>query len=371
MPNSPENPYLTPQSVPATPRSSSAVALARKVRLTSQLAGLTWILMSIGLLTAINLIQSHCVHNLGIDDHVAYRENSWATVVAAGASLSWLLLSPTVLFRLRWGVWAGVFVGVIGIGALIVRVPQWLVDNCGHAAITGTLVLLGTAWIVITAVVMRRMNHKLSDAGIPNRWNPDRQPWPSLFKSQKVDGRIVRKYCNRIYLLGWSWIVCGTAWALLTFPAFLILPEELRPTVNDLMLMAVSQVATILVAIVWSALGLAILKRDSGALMMSACVAYATLSANVVNLLIPYQFPANYIDMAAIVFWLLVGIGAYLAVMTHLALSSRRQIALAQLPLTIAVDDLVDDPIYQLDQSASASLEPLTNEQMDRIIYGD
>jgi hypothetical protein len=77
-------------------------------------------------------------------------------------------------------------------------------------------------------------------------------------------------------------------------------------------------------------------------MVIGACLAYALVIFGGVNLAIPYDYPVNYTDMACIMLCLLLGIGAFQIVMSHLALRSKGRLVQAGLPEKVRLADLTE-----------------------------
>lgn len=323
---------------------------ARRLRLRTRLVGVSWAILSIAIYLAV-----YWMADLSLE---------WAVAISGfpligeerlyhDETVRWvepILWSPPLLFavgvvvalRFRWGVWVGVIGSAVAIFVVAMVSPLWALGGYWHALGTAAIFAGGMLWVLGSGLWVLRMFRALSHAGIPYRWNPNKEPWPCHYRDCETDGRIVQVYSRRVSRLGWSWIIFACILAALTIPAFLILPERFRPTAFDWAIIGVSQATTIAIAIICSILGLAVLRRSGRAILIGVCLAYAFVVVGGVNLAIPYDYPANYTDMACISLCTFVGIGAYLVVMSHVALTSRGKLLRAGLPETIRLTDLAE-----------------------------
>lgn len=345
------NPYATPRT-PTTilGTSTTAARMARRLRFSTRLVGISWAILSIAMYFAV-----HWMGELSFD---------WAISISGfplaenesryhDETVRWavpILWSPPLLFavgfivtlRFRWGIWVGVIGSAIAFVIAAILSPFWAMGGYWHAIGMAAIFVGVMFWVMGSGLFVLRQVRALSKAGIPYSWNPDKEPWPCHYRDREIDGRVVRVHSRRVWRLGWSWIILGCMLAATTFPSFFILPERFHPRAFDWLIMGISQAATIVIAIAWTVMGLAVLRRSGRAMVIGACVAYTLLLVGGVNLAIPYEYPANYTDMACIVLCVFVGIGTYLIVMSHLALRSRGQLLRAGIPETIRLTDLTE-----------------------------
>ena len=326
---------------------SSTERLARRVRFSMRLLGASWMVLAIAIYAIVygiaQLSSEWASETFGFFTEETGRYHD--ETLSALQPIHW---APTVLFclglvaafRLRAAAWAGVAAAAVAIVALAIPVPHWVSGEYGHALAIAGAYAVSLIWIIASGVLALFQLRKLSLAGIPYSWNPNRVPWICRYGDRELDGRVVLLHSRRVSRLGWSWIVLGWLLATMTFPCFLILPERVRPGVLDLVVMVIAQTATVAIAVAWTVLGRAVLLRGGRAMAIGTGVAYGLVFISAVSLLIPFDFPAHYTDMAAITFWIWLAIGAYLLLLSHLALWTRRKIRRAGLPDDVRVSDV-------------------------------
>jgi hypothetical protein len=341
------NPYVAPRMAAASPGfNSSAARLARRVRLSMRLLGASWMVLAIAIYAVVYGIAQLSIEwasekfGFFTDETGRYHDETLRALLPIHWAPALLFcLGLAAAFRLRAVVWGGVVAAAVAIVALAIAVPHWANGGYGHALGVAGAYAIGLLWIIASGILVLLQIRKLTIAGIPYSWNPNRERWVCRYGDRELDGRVVLVYGRRLSRLGWSWIVLGWLLAVLTFPAFLILPERFHPGVFDWIVMSIAQAATMAIAVAWTVLGRAVLRRSGRAMVMGTCVAYGLVITNAVSLLIPFDFPANYTDMAAITFWSFVTIGVYLVLLSHLVLWTRRKIRRAGLRDDVRVSD--------------------------------
>lgn len=315
--------------------------MARRVRFWVRMLGGGWILLAVALFFVITNIDMDCIrHHLKLG-HTIMREAAAIRNLAVVVP-SLFCLGLLAVFRVRWGIWAGVAGGTLALLWLASQLSYWRQYEMAYATAAAEVLAGALFFVIASGGGVLWLIHGLSRAGISYHWNPSALELRWHFEGQPVDRRLVVLHARRHWLLGWSWIFTGLAVSVAVFPCFLWLPEGYhRPTATEWTVAAGIQGLAILLGAACGILGWKILKRDGRALFCGIVAAYGVVIVNSFNLMIAYDLPPFYTDMAFIIFVTLIVVGLVLAALSHSTLWLHREVLRQHLPVTIQPADLV------------------------------